>query len=86
MGNTEKLNNASIQWTKELDDTFFYVGGRYLSAGITDVYTIAAEYEFASGITFAAPLFQKSMGKVRHHCVSDRFTWKPLVKFITRLL
>lgn len=35
-GNTGKLNNAAVQWTKEWDSTFAYVGARYLNAGTGD--------------------------------------------------
>jgi len=36
-GNTGKLNNATIQWTKEMGDTYFNIGARHLSAGVGDV-------------------------------------------------
>ncbi len=36
-GNTGELNNAALQWSGEWDDTFGYVGLRYLSAGVGDV-------------------------------------------------
>lgn len=35
-GNTGTLNNASVQWTKETGATYFYLGGRFLSAGVGD--------------------------------------------------
>lgn len=36
-GNTGELNNATIQWRKDWDSTFAYVGARYLTAGTGDV-------------------------------------------------
>ena len=36
-GNTGELNNATLQWSKALDDTSFHIGGRYLSKGTGDV-------------------------------------------------
>lgn len=36
-GNTGELNNVALQWTTELDNTYFYLGARYLSAGTGDV-------------------------------------------------
>lgn len=36
-GNTGELNNAALQWSKEWDDIFGYVGLRFLSAGVGDV-------------------------------------------------
>ena len=36
-GNTGELNNVTLQWTTELDTTFFYLGARQLTAGTGDV-------------------------------------------------
>jgi len=36
-GNTGKLNNATLQWTKETGSTTFHIGARHLSAGLGDV-------------------------------------------------
>lgn len=36
-GNTEKLDNAAIQWTGTFGDTRLWVGARHLSAGVGDV-------------------------------------------------
>lgn len=36
-GNTGKLNNATLQWSKEMGDTYFHVGARHLSAGTGDL-------------------------------------------------
>lgn len=46
-GNTGKLNNLALQWGKEWDDTFAYVGARYLSAGTGDV---SDETGFVAGL------------------------------------
>lgn len=46
-GNTGKLNNATIQWTKEMGDTYFNLGARHLSAGLGDV---SDETGFVAGI------------------------------------
>lgn len=36
-GNTGKLNNASLQWSREMGSTAFHIGARHLSAGQGDV-------------------------------------------------
>lgn len=46
-GNTGKFNNASIQWSKEMGNTYFHVGVRHLSAGTGDV---SDETGFVAGI------------------------------------
>ncbi|MDK3019490.1 hypothetical protein [Pseudodonghicola flavimaris] len=60
-GNTGKLNNASVQWSKDWDDTFVQIGLRYLSAGTGDVQDekgilAGIGHSFAGGIDVFAEL------------------------------
>jgi len=58
-GNTGKLNNVALQWSKEWDETYVHVGVRYLSAGTGDVkdekgYLVGIGHSFAGGIDVLA--------------------------------
>jgi len=49
-GNTGQLNNFAVQWTKEMGDTTFGLGARFLSAGIGDP---EDEVGLTAGFTYA---------------------------------
>ena len=62
-GNTGKLNNVALQWSKSFDATTVTLGARHLKAGQGDVkdetgYVAAVSHDFANGVSL--------LGEVAH--------------------
>lgn len=58
-GNTGKLNNVALQYTQEVGDTTYWVGGRFLTAGDSDVSdekgaVIGMAHDFGNGFDLIA--------------------------------
>ena len=58
-GNTGKLNNVSLQWTQEMDQTTYWVGARHLSAGTGDLSdetgaVAGVKHDFSNGFDIIA--------------------------------